>query len=225
MLTAYWSAKGGSGATVLAAAHALRSAADGPTLLIDLAGDLPCAIGVPAADSGIAQWLAAGPQVPTDALDRIAAPVSANLHLVCRGAGPFDPARADVLAELLAATPRTVVADCGTRPGPVGRAIARAADRSILVTRACYLAVRRQMDHDLAPTEVALVREANRSLDGPDLTMALGAPVRTTVPFDPAISRAVDAGLLRSRLPRALARAVGTTPALVGTRPRRRYPS
>lgn len=215
MLIAYWAAKGGSGATVLAAAHALRSAADGPTLLIDLAGDLPCVIGVPGADAGIAQWLAAGPQVPTDALDRIATPVAANLHLVCRGPGVLDPGRADVLAGLLAATPRTVVVDCGTLPGPVGRAVARAADRSVLVSRACYVAVRRQMDHDLAPTEVALVREPLRSLDAADLTAALGAPVRTTVPFDPAISRAVDAGLLRTRLPRALAKAVAT-PSLAG---------
>lgn len=211
MLIAYWAAKGGSGATVLAAAHALRGAADGPTALVDLAGDLPCVLGVPQNDTGISQWLAAGPQVPPDALDRIATPIAVNLQLICRGTDGLDDRRADVLAGLLAATPRTVVVDCGTLPGPVGRAVARAADRSILVTRACYVAVRRQMDHDLAPTEIALVREANRSLDPSDLAAALGAPVRTTVRFDPSISRAVDAGLLRSRLPRVLHRAFTST--------------
>ena len=111
-----------------------------------------------------------------------------------------------MLAGLLAAGPRTVVVDCGTRPGSVGRTIARAADRSILVTRACYVALRRQAAHELAPTEVALVREPSRSLGVHDVETAVGARVRATFPFEPGISRAVDAGLLRSRLPRALAR-------------------
>ena len=206
MLIAYWAAKGGSGASVLAAGHALAAAATGPTLVVDLDGDLPDVLGVPTPDTGVAQWLAAGPTVPTDALDRIAVPVAPNLHLVARGRGPLDPARADVLAGLLASTARTVVADCGSRPGPAGRAVARAADRSVLVTRACYLAIRRQHHLELAPTEIALVRESHRALDADDVALALGAPVRTVVPFDPSVSRAVDAGLLRSRLPRPLAR-------------------
>lgn len=220
MLIAYWSAKGGSGATVLAAAHALRAAAEGPTLLVDLAGDIPWVIGSPSHDAGIAQWLAAGSQVPADALDRIAVPVTTNLGLLCRGTGPLEPRRGEVLADILATTPRTVVVDCGTRPGPVGRAVARAADRSILVTRACYVAIRRQMDHELAPTEVALVREPHRSLKVSDLTSALGAPVRTSISFDPNISRAVDAGLLQSRLPRALSRHISVAEPASSTRRR-----
>lgn len=204
MLIAYWSAKGGSGASVLAAAHALAAAAAGPTLVVDLDGDLPRVLGMPEPATGVADWLAAGAAVPADAVDRIAVPVAPNLHLLARGAGPLQVERAGVLAGLLAGTPRTVVVDGGSRPGPVARAVARVADRSVLVTRACYLAVRRQLDLDLAPTEVALVREGQRALDADDLARAIGAPVRTTVPFDPAVSRAVDAGLLRARLPRAL---------------------
>ena len=206
MLIAYWAAKGGSGASVLAAAHALTAAATGPTLLVDLDGDLPDVLGTPVPETGLAQWLAAGRAVPSDALDRISVPVAPNLHLVGRGPGRLDPTRADVLAGLLATTPRTVVADCGSRPGTTARAVARAADRSVLVTRACYLAIRRQHRLGLAPTEVALVREAQRALDADDVSLAVGAPVRTTVTFDPSVSRAVDAGLLRTRLPRALAR-------------------
>src|SRR5690554_3312679 len=38
VLIAYWAAKGGSGATVLAAAHALAAAVAGPTLAVDLDG-------------------------------------------------------------------------------------------------------------------------------------------------------------------------------------------
>ena len=209
MLIAYWAAKGGSGATVLAAAHALASAAHGPTLAVDLDGDLARALGVAEPETGIAHWLAAGPSVPADAVDRIAVPVAPDLRLLGRGTGPLAPDRAEVLAGLLAGTPRTVVVDCGSRPGPVGVAVARAADRSILVTRACYLAIRRQGDLGLSPTEVALVREPARALGADDVSAALGAPVRTVVPFDPAVSRAVDAGLLATRLPRALARHVG----------------
>ena len=212
MLIAYWAAKGGSGATVVAAAHGLAAASAGPTLVVDLDGDLPAVLGVPGADTGIAQWLGAGADVPADALDRISVPVTPNLHLVTRGRGRLDPARADVLAGLLRSSPRTVIVDCGSRPGPTARAVARAADRSVLVTRACYLAIRRQQGHDLAPTEIALVREPQRALRADDLETALGAPVRTTIAFDPAISRAVDAGLLRSRMPRALARGIDHRP-------------
>jgi hypothetical protein len=212
VLIAYWAAKGGSGATVLAAAHALVAAARRPTLAVDLDGDLARVLGVAEPATGVAQWLGAGAAVPADAVDRIAVPVTDNLHLLGRGPGPLPAGRADVLAGLLASTPRTVVVDCGTRPGAAARTIARAADRSILVTRSCYLAVRRQQALGLGPTEIALVREPARALDADDLSAAIGAPVRTTVPFDPAISRAVDAGLLRSRLPRALARSVRAEP-------------
>lgn len=212
MLVAYWAAKGGSGATVLTAAHALAAAATGPTLAVDLDGDLARTLGVAEPPTGVADWLAAGDAVPADAVDRIAVPVCENLHLVGRGAGPLAPGRGAVLAALLAGSPRTVVVDCGTRPGRLGRTVARAADRSILVTRACYLAVRRQQVLGLAPTEVALVREPQRALGADDVAAAIGVPVRTTVPIDPAISRAVDAGLLRSRLPRSLRGVAGDGP-------------
>lgn len=207
MLIAYWAAKGGSGATVLAAAHALRAAATTPTLLVDLDGDLPGALGTTEPDAGVAEWLAAGTTVPADALDRIAHPIGPNLQLIGRGVGPLDADRAVVLAELLTRSPHTVIVDCGSRPGPAGRAVARRAVRSILVTRACYLAVRRLDAIDLAPTEVALVREPQRALGVDDVADALGAPVRTRVTVDPAIARAVDSGLLATRMPRALMRA------------------
>ncbi len=210
MLIAYWAAKGGSGATVLAAAHALRIAARGPTLLVDLDGDLPGALGSPEPDTGVAEWLAAGRRVPADAIDRIARPIGPNLQLVGRGDGPLDGDRAPVLADLLARSAHTVIVDCGSRPGPTGRAVARRSERSILVTRACYLAVRRLRTVDLAPTEIALVREPRRSLGADDIAAAIGAPVRTRIAIDPSVARAVDSGLLASRMPRALVRAFGS---------------
>lgn len=214
MLTAYWAAKGGAGATVLAAAHALVTDGRRATVAVDLDGDLAGALGVDGAGrdgAGVADWLRAGPDVPADALDRLLVPVTDELHLLPRGDGPLDPHRAAVLGQLLAGTPREVVVDAGTRPGPAARAVVREADRSVLVTRACYLALQRVGDIGLAPTEVALVREPLRALGADDVARAAGAPVRTRVNIDPGIARAVDAGLLTARLPRRLARAVGTT--------------
>lgn len=212
MLTAYWAAKGGAGATVLAAAHALVASAHRATIVVDLDGDLPATLGIEAGSRpGVADWLRAGADVPADALDRLLVPVADDLALLPRGDGPLDPVRAGVLGRLLAGTPREVVVDAGTRPGSAAQAVVREADRSVLVTRPCYLALRRLPGMELAPTEVALVREGSRVLGAGDVTDVVGVPVRTTVPHDPSIARAVDAGLLASRLPRGLARAAATS--------------
>jgi Flp pilus assembly CpaE family ATPase len=209
VLTAYWAAKGGAGATVLAAAHAVHAAASHPTVAVDLDGDLAAALGVEAADRpGVADWLRAGADVPADGLDRLLLPVAGDLWLLPRGAGSLAAERAGVLGQLLARSPREVVVDAGTRPGPAARAVVRAADRSTLVARACYLAARRLQEIDLAPTDIVLVREPQRALGADDVARAAGAPVRAVVPIDPAIARAVDAGLLTARLPRRLSRAV-----------------
>ena len=56
MITVCWAAKGGSGTTVVAAAMAI--AATTPTLLIDLAGDVPAVLGIPEPDGpGVFDWL------------------------------------------------------------------------------------------------------------------------------------------------------------------------
>ena len=61
---ACWSAKGGSGTTVVAIALATmrgRESQDGGALLVDLAGDCPSAMGVPEPNGpGVSDWLAAG---------------------------------------------------------------------------------------------------------------------------------------------------------------------
>jgi hypothetical protein len=210
VLTAYWAAKGGAGATVLAAAHAVVAATRRAPVAVELDGDLARALGVqPPTEAGVAEWLAAGAEVPADALDRLLVPAGDDLWVLPRGAGPLQPARAGLLGRLLADSPRDVVVDAGTRPGAAARAVVREADRSVLVTRACYLALRRLPEIDLAPTEVALVREEARALGPADVAAVTGVPVRTHVGVEPGIARAVDAGLLRSRIPRKLARAVG----------------
>jgi MinD-like ATPase involved in chromosome partitioning or flagellar assembly len=209
MLIACWSAKGGAGTTVVTTTLALlaaRTSAAG-ALLVDLGGDVPAVLGAPdPTGPGIAEWLAAGDDVPADALARLERAAAPGLTLLARGTGPLDPARAEVLGAVLASEPRPVFADCGIALDGASLAVALAADRSILVIRPCYLALRRAIAAPLRPSQVVLVREHGRALTAIDVEAALDAPVVTTVDVDPAIARAVDAGLLLARMPRLLER-------------------
>jgi hypothetical protein len=213
VLVACWSVKGGAGATVIAASLALvlsrRGSAGGPgVLLADLAGDVPAVLGLPEPDSpGLAGWLDAGTDVPVDALARLEVGAAPQLGILPRGAGELRAERATVLASLLDGGPRTVVADCG-RPGPVESIVVHRARRSILVIRPCYLALRRAMASPIRPTEVVLVHESGRHISRDDVQQALGAPIVAEVDVDPAVARAVDAGLLTARLPRPLERSL-----------------
>jgi hypothetical protein len=211
MLLACWSAKGGSGTTVVAVALAALLARRAPSgaLLVDLAGDVPWALGL--ADGGapgVGEWLAASPGAPPDALARIELPGAGGLRVVVRGDGPLEEegASADVLASLLASDPRPVVADCGTDPRGAARAVARAAAASLLVVRPCSLALRLAQRSTVRATGVVLVREEGRALWRDDVEAVLGVPVIAEVPVQPAVARAVDAGTLGARIPRSLAR-------------------
>jgi hypothetical protein len=209
MLVACWSSKGGAGTTVVAASLAVllgRGRADG-ALLADLGGDIPAALGITDPDSpGLAGWLRAGADVPPDALHRLEVHVADGLSLLPRGSGPLATERGDVLAGLLAADGRAVVADCGTDPQGAALAVAAGATRSLLVTRACFLALHRAVSLALRPSAVVLLTEPGRALGRADVERTLGAPVVAEVAVDPQVARAVDAGLLTTRLPRGLAR-------------------
>jgi hypothetical protein len=88
VLLALWSPKGGAGTSVLAAACALVLArrAEGARLA-DLGGDQP-AIFALATDpaTGLIDWLAAGPEAPPDALERLAVAAAPGIALLPRGA-------------------------------------------------------------------------------------------------------------------------------------------
>jgi hypothetical protein len=219
MFAACWSVKGGSGTTVVAAALAvlLTRRSDDGVLLVDLAGDAPAALGMPEPDGpGLAGWFAAGESVPADGLGRLEVPVSEGLDLLPRGRGPLGPSeRADVLAGILAADTRSVVIDVGVpRWGddavdPAAGVLATSASESLLVTRACYLSLRRLVAAPVRPSGVVLVTEAGRALTRHDIEQVIGVGVVAEVLVDPAVARAVDAGLLAGRLPRSLERALG----------------
>lgn len=218
MLIVCWSAKGGVGTTTVAAALgvvASRVRPSPPALLVDLTGDLPACLGVAEPDGpGVAEWLSSGQDVPPDALARLRVPVHEGLDLLPRGTGPLDPARVPVLAQVLASSGRTVVVDAGQPDhADAARAFAASAPRSVLVTRLCFLGLRRAAASELRPTSVVVVREPGRLLDRADVERSLGVPVVAELGVDPAVARAVDAGLARARLPRAYLAALAAVSA------------
>lgn len=69
----------------------------------------------------------------------------------------------------------------------------------VVVARLCYLQLRRLVDANLSSglTSTAVVlREAGRALVSEDIAAVLGTNETVVVDLDPAIARAVDAGLL-----------------------------
>lgn len=202
-----WSSKGGSGTTVVSAALAILASASRPTTLVDLCGDLPAALGVAEPSGpGLADWMQS-PLATDTALAQLATEVTPQLHLLHRGHGSLPPQRWSTLADSMAASLHgDIVIDCGTTLPP--SELLHLSDTCLLVVRPCYLALRRAMT--MAPsldpwvTGVVLVTEPGRALRGTDVARSLGVPVVAEVPLDPAVARAVDAGLLLSRLPRAL---------------------
>jgi hypothetical protein len=220
MLVSCWSAKGGSGATVVATALAtvLGRRREHGALLVDLAGDLPAVLGLPEPEGpGLTDWLAAGSGVPADALARLEVPVRPGLRLLPLGRGRLGhPDRADVLAALLAGDPRDVVVDVGVvAPGPSGGpaaevacVMAAAGTESLLVTRSCFLALRRAERLPLRPSGIVLLTERGRSLGRWDVEEMIGAPVVAEVPVDAEVFRAVDSGAFGRGVPRGLERAL-----------------
>lgn len=206
MAVACWSAKGGSGTTVVAAALALLLARSSSTgaVLVDLGGDAPNVLGMaPPTTPGVRDWLAA-PDVEAAALDRLLLDAGGGLRVlpVGTGSGPTDR-----LAAALADRPDVVV-DCGPSGCGLGLALAAALPVSLLVVRPCYLGLRRALDSLVRPTGVVVVDEPGHALTGADISAAVSAPVVARVPWDPLVGRAVDGGTLATRLPRGLARSL-----------------
>jgi hypothetical protein len=202
-VTICWSAKGGSGTTVVSACLALTHPSD--SILVDLAGDLPATLGVAEpSGQGLVDWFAS--DAPPAALLDLAIDVDATTRVIPRGAGDLDRSstRWFELTAWLASRIAHVVVDAGIGPPPP--ALFEDEARGLLVTRPCYLALRRAVAMSIRPDGIVLVVEPGRSLRAGDVARTLGAPIVATISVDPAVARAVDAGLLRARLPRAIGR-------------------
>jgi hypothetical protein len=221
VLFALWSPKGGSGTSVVSAALGSFLARRRPVLLVDLAGDLPAIAGLgPGCEvprsrppfPTLVHWLAAGPAAPSEALEDLVRPLGDRLGLIPLGgrlpAVPdLAPESGAALAAALAGGP-DVVFDAGRAEHGVQRAVVEVADASLIVVRACYLALRRAVDDELTARArgAVLVAEPGRSLDARDVADVLGCPVLATIRVDPVVARAVDAGLLVHRPPPVLSR-------------------
>ncbi len=207
-----WSVKGGSGTTVVAAALALVLAQrlDVGARLIDLSGDIPSALGMSEpASEGIAEWLSATDHPGAETLNNLMLPVTAHLGVIPRGRNIImpslvNPYRLRDLALVVAESPTPTVVDAGS--GLATIPINEHATRSLLIIRPCYLALRRASLLTTPPHGVIVITEPGRALGVHDVESVVGAPVLAEIPFDPAIARAVDAGLLAGRVPSLLAK-------------------
>lgn len=213
MMIACWSVKGGSGTSVVAAALAVLLARSAPPVaLVDLGGDAPAVLGIEEpAGPGALDFMAAGPGVPPSSLLDLAVEVSPSLSLIPAGSGAVGSAGDGerlAAATTAALGDHTVVFDAGVPGAAAGQAVAAAAGLSLLVMRPCYLALRRAARAPLRPSGVVLVGEPGRAIGDREIADVLGVPVRARIPLDPGVARAVDAGLLASRVPRSLERSL-----------------
>ncbi|MBI4933474.1 MAG: hypothetical protein HY828_06320 [Actinobacteria bacterium] len=194
------SPKGGQGCTTIAAVLAVLAARSSqPTLLLDTRGDAAAILGVsdPAPASTVA-----------DAIANAVAPCD-RLRVVSVAGDWIDTDAISAISELFAAGYRVIV-DTGTDHDVLHRFDPLSPQR-LLVTRPCYVALRRAIGVPFVPDHVVLIAEHQRSLTEREVSLALTLPV-TSVPYDPAIARAIDAGLLAARLPRCLANAIAQLP-------------
>jgi hypothetical protein len=174
---AYFAAKGGQGTTVIAASVALTHAKTGRrTLLVDAADHHDTYAALGCPE-------ATEPNAVTE--------VVPNLDLVA-----IDP---DKVADEIDTTGYEVaVIDFGQKRPTVGTAT--------IVTRACYLVLRRALAVTPPPDNAIVIAEPGRALDTTDVASVLGLPIVATIPTDPSVARTVDAGLLAARIPHAIER-------------------
>lgn len=209
-LTVCWSAKGGAGTTVVAACWALETST--PSVLVDVTGDLPLALGIPTpSGQGLSDWFES--DAPPRAVLDLAIQLTPTTRLIPRGPSSIPP-RAPRWAELgrwMTASDLEFVADVGLGPTPVGFLPTDAAvdggpprARSLLVTRACYIALSRAMSLGEIPDGIVLIEESGRGLTAADVARSLRAPVVAKVAYDPLIGRATDSGLLAGKIPRSI---------------------
>ena len=200
-----WSLKGGSGTTVVSAALALTLAQRNTATvrIVDLAGDIPSALGIAEpSGEGVTNWLQQQ-HVPIQSLQ---IPVTARVSLIPRGDGALmhhalTTEHCNTLATELDTSHELTVVDAGSGHIPQ---LVNNATTSLLVIRPCYLALRKAAHLVVKPHGIVLINEPGRSLGKRDVESVVGAPVLVELPLDPTIARCVDAGLLASRIPTLL---------------------
>lgn len=204
MSVLFMSPKGGNCTTVTASSLALLSAINGHnTLLIDLCGDVPATLGmVEPTRPGINDWLAEHSHTDASSMVLLGEPIIDGLVVVHRGSKFVDgQPRWSQLGEAISSLPHHVIIDAGT--GFFPPEIAQRVDTITMVTKPCYLSLRRATTM-AKPHNVVVVREEGRALTVSDVGHVLGVPVIAEIPHSAAIARAVDAGLLPARVEQLL---------------------
>ena len=227
MLVCFWSPKGGSGTSVVTAAAGVLMARRGRARVVDLAGDLPAIFGlVKDPELGVFDWLRAGASAPADALEHLEVALDSNLALVPSGSVGSDDVLPECGAALAVALRESVptLCDGGRLENPSVGALAEVADANVIVLRGCYLALRRAIHHPATAftTGVILIDEPRRSLGARDIEDVLGVPVLARIEVNAHIARAIDAGVLRSRIPDVLAKPMRHALVRIGCIDRRR---
>jgi hypothetical protein len=161
------------------------------------------------ASEGLSEWLSATDHPGADALNNLMLPVTAHLGVIPRGRNIIvpslvNPDRLRDLALVVAESDLPTIVDAGSGASTIP--IIEYATRSLLIIRPCYLALRRASLLTTPPHGVIVITEPGRALGVHDVESVVGAPVLAEIPFDPAIARAVDAGLLAGRVPTLLAK-------------------
>ena len=205
MFTILSSPKGGTGTSVVAASLAIVSSSSSPTLLVDLAGDQAAILGLPQPPIGLSDW-ANG--MTYREFDEIVSLCHDNLYLAPTGTCDFETLNANAWDKLLRALSLkhsegcNIIVDLGRADIPI--ALRKIVDTCYLVTRPCYLALRRAVDLETAFSGVIVVNEPDRVLTSRDVESVLKLKCVAEIPYTSEISRRVDSGLLKSRLPMAL---------------------
>lgn len=206
MLVICSTVKGGSGTSVVAASlaiAALRVHPESTSLVVDLAGDQPAVLGLPEPAFGLTDWMAQR----NDLRFEDAMGVHERLHLVGRGRGLLPSSHHeswnDLRDELLERSRRgdTVVVDVGRGVLPCD--FDDPALR-LLVVQPCYMALRRFVENRPDVDGTVVVCPPDRVLTVSDVATVTELPVLAQIPMHPDVARRVDAGLLRSRLPRII---------------------
>lgn len=174
----YYAAKGGQGVTTVAVADAVIADLDDQVvwLVTDQIADACAVAGIPFAPVGESPY-------------------------VGLGSGRSVVMTAHVYDEVSRRWPEPdlVIHDAGVTDDP-----SSLRGEKLLVTRACYLALRRASRHAERPDGVVFVVEPDRALGAEEVADVIGRPIVLTIPAAPEIARSVDAGLMGVRPPAAI---------------------
>jgi hypothetical protein len=179
MIITFSSPKPGTGVTVTAALAAITASTTRHVTIVDLAGDQLSALGITAVEHRQIE-------------------VTDRLTVIDATTDPVDEQHQAITAAHQ--RDHLVTVDAGASDHPIHDLLPNA--RRVWVIRACYLTLRRAVATTRRPDEIVLIHEPGRALTDRDIEHTLGSTITAIIDIDPAIARAVDAGLLPARPPR-----------------------